>query len=133
MCGRSRLQPPVMLAVLCPPARRLQSYTSSPLDPQARLFYNPAYNDDTITRMSDSKSIIRWVGGVVDTNTGAEAGQLVPTHPRALRLPPPPRCSASHIPRPGYLTRSVSQPASMRAAPQASSQTQGSLDTQARR
>lgn len=44
-----------------PPAP-LQSYTSSPVDPNARLFYNPAYNDDTLTRMSDSKSIIRCGG-----------------------------------------------------------------------
>ncbi len=39
----------------------LQSYTSSPLDPQARLFYNPAFNDEAIPRMSDSKSVMRCV------------------------------------------------------------------------
>ncbi|KAL4459030.1 hypothetical protein ABPG75_013895 [Micractinium tetrahymenae] len=34
----------------------MQSYTSSPMDPQARLFYNPAYN--TEPGMSESKSLI---------------------------------------------------------------------------
>lgn len=36
-----------------------QSYTSSPVDPQARLFYNPAFNSDDVSRMSESRSIIR--------------------------------------------------------------------------
>lgn len=95
----------------------LQSYTSSPLDPNARLFYNPAYNDEAIPRMSDSKSVLRW----------GRAQQWQAGHATALasgggeasrpRLQPAPAmskpslplesrpCSASHVPKPGYLRR----------------------------
>lgn len=39
----------------------VQSFTASPLDPQARLFNNPAYNAQDVARMSESKSVMRWV------------------------------------------------------------------------
>lgn len=134
---------------------RSQSYTSSPADPQARLFYNPAFNDDTITRMSDSKSVIRWGGR--GPGQGCQwqcGGRRVPGLPAAWgltakRLQPLPR-SASHIPRPGYTMRSQSArlsvgrsaAGSQAAAPQAEapaqrrgrevSQSLDSLDSQAR-
>lgn len=91
-----------------PPSLPLQSYTSSPIDPQARLFYNPAFNSGPA--MSESGTVVRWA------TQGPRATRAEPCCEAALHACPPqiyahppsrprPRCSASHVPRPGYALR----------------------------
>lgn len=41
----------------------MRSYTISPLDPKAKLFYNPTFNNDELLRSSLDASALRWVRG----------------------------------------------------------------------
>lgn len=143
LARRQQLAGAVPHAVRCPvcdcagwvlasaPPAPPQSYTSSPVDPQARLFYNPAYN--TEPGMSQSKSLIRFAPLLVSSllfphqvhpgrrpgrapgRVGICAGCVPPRRPALSALAACPPCACLH--RPCCRSACSWPPAALRTCP----------------